>query len=89
MFLYKLSHLLVLCISFIPELEMLGIPEFFSFSMRASRASIKHRAACVKHGVCSVRTPAKAEVHGLDLAVKYAFVALMFLQIFSYLEQPK
>lgn len=84
-----MPHLLVLYISFIPELEVLGILDYFSFSMRASRASISHTAACVKHGVCSVKTPANAEVHGLDLAVKIAFVALMFMQVFSYLEQPK
>lgn len=50
---------------------------FFLFSMRASRASITRRAACIEHGVCSVKAPAGAEVHKLDLAVKNAFVALV------------
>lgn len=57
--------------------------------MRASRASIRHIPACVEHDVCSVRTPANAQVHRLDLAVRNAFVALMFVQVFSYFEQPK
>lgn len=89
MFLYKLSHLLVLYISVIPELEVLDILDYFSFSVRASRASISPSAACVKHGVCSMKTPANAEVCRLDLALKNAFMVLMFVQIFTYFEQPK
>lgn len=54
-FLYKLPHLLVLYISFIPELEVLGILDCFLFSRRASRASVSHRAACIEHGVCCVK----------------------------------